>query len=87
MKRVNVYCPACGHPGKARSADELGECTRCGHGRVRGVPPTGQPVGRPRLTPFDLLRRHAEALHELADELERASFAAKDRRRWPACKD
>lgn len=74
MTRVAVYCSACQHPGKARSATELGVCSKCGAARVRGVVSTGRRPGRPRLPVADRLRQQAEILSGLADELDAAEL-------------
>lgn len=69
--RVDVYCPACGHRGKARSADELGRCTRCGADRVPGKGlPTGRPVGRPRLASTTVIRRYCTAILAELDRID-----------------
>lgn len=75
MKRVHVYCPSCRWTGKRPADSDPGGwvCPRCDVlpvALVRGTPPKGGRVSRPRLTPSQILRRQAAELVALADRLE-----------------
>lgn len=85
-KRVDVYCPSCRWRGKVSEErwgqrfTHRGEsspflCPKGPHPDgptllVRGTPPKGGTVGRPKLSASERLRRQAAELLAIADELD-----------------